>query len=287
MRAMTQKFGESGWRGAVVGLSLSLGLFTGCGAGNVSNLDSSNLVSADENATTAEAITASYPVGSVLRTTSDLNLRAGPSSQNSVRLVIPSGASVTVVSATVSSGWYNIKYGSTTGYSYGGYLKLVSTPGTSGGSSSAVDQAVARAKDGVGYSYWWGHGMFNGSSKGACQGSCPSCSHQGSGGADCSGYVAKVWVVPSDNAPITSDSHPYSTVDFDNEQHGWSTVSRSSARKMDAYVYNSNGAGHIFLYESGTPWGSLWSYEARGCSYGIVHNVRTAGTGYKVIRHYN
>ena len=60
-------------------------------------------------------------------------------------------------------------------------------------------------------------------------------------------------------------------------------VSRGSVIIADALVYNTNGAGHIFLYESGDGWGSMWTYEARGCSTGIVHNIRTAPTTYKAI----
>jgi hypothetical protein len=52
----------------------------------------------------------------------------------------------------------------------------------------------------------------------------------------------------------------------------------------DALVYRSGSGGHIFIYESGDGWGSMWTYEARGCSYGIVHNLRTAGSTYKAIR---
>ena len=79
-------------------------------------------------------------------------------------------------------------------------------------------------------------------------------------------------------------SHPYGTIHFIGSNSQWSTVSRANAKKGDAFVYNTNGAGHIFLYESGDAWGSLWAYEARGCSYGIVHNLRTVTSAYKVIR---
>ena len=49
-------------------------------------------------------------------------------------------------------------------------------------------------------------------------------------------------------------------------------------------MYRSGGAGHIVLYDSGDSWGSFWTYEARGCSYGVVHNLRTVSTSYKGIR---
>ena len=154
--------------------------------------------------------------------------------------------------------------------------------------SAARTAALERAKSGVGFSYYWGHGSwvpYGASSQyGSCSGSCPSCSHSGQYGADCSGYVGKIWQVPSSNTSLTSDSHPYSTVSFNGASSQWTTVSRASVVAADALVYNENGAGHIFLYESGDGWGSMWAYEAKGCSYGIVHNLRTASSAYKAIR---
>jgi hypothetical protein len=148
-----------------------------------------------------------------------------------------------------------------------------------------VTDAMNRAKSGVGFSYWWGGGCWSpgSSSKGSCTGSCPSCSHSGSWGADCSGYVAKAWQVPRTSATTTC-SHPYSTDNFYNEEREWKTIPRSQARRGDAFVYRKNGAGHIFLVDSGDPWGSIKAYEAKGCSYGIVFNTRTASSDYTVIR---
>jgi len=60
-------------------------------------------------------------------------------------------------------------------------------------------------------------------------------------------------------------------------------VSRSAVKPGDALVYRLDGAGHIFLYESGDGWGSMWAYEAKGCATGIVHNLRTADSSYKAI----
>ena len=120
--------------------------------------------------------------------------------------------------------------------------------------------------------------------KGYCSGSCPSCSHSGSYGADCSGYVAKIWQVPSSNDNVAQDSHPYSTWNFDNQSVSWHTISRGSVQAADALVYNSGSAGHIFLYEKGDGWGQMWAYEAKGCAYGIVHDLRYASSAYKAIR---
>ena len=138
----------------------------------------------------------------------------------------------------------------------------------------------------MGYSYYWGHGSWgtDGRNHGSCSGSCPSCTHTGSYGADCSGFVAKVWQIPS-ASPVTTDRHPYSTYNFVNSTTHWSRVARTAVRPGDALTYNTNGAGHIVLFESGSdPWGSVWTYEARGCATGIVHNLRTVGSNYVGIR---
>jgi cell wall-associated NlpC family hydrolase len=169
---------------------------------------------------------------------------------------------------------------------HGGYVTLADTE--SAPASSARDAALARAKSGVGFSYYWGHGSWipdgaTPSTRGTCTGDCPNCTHAGRYGADCSGFAAKVWQVPSWNTSLTTDSHPYSTYHFYHSALSWSTVSRSNVKPADALVYNDGNSGHIAIYESGDGWGSMWVYEARGCAYGIVHNLRTFGSAYKAI----
>ncbi|MGV3625238.1 MAG: SH3 domain-containing protein [Archangium sp.] len=272
-------------------LALSTVMAMGCaGTAGETATDGEVLVGADETATISSELTGGVALGSTLKTTSNLNLRSGPGTGYQVRLVIPQGATVITVNQTSPSGsFYNVKYNGVTGWASGGYMTLVSSGGGSTPTGSVRDQAIARAKGGVGFSYWWGHGRWipNGatsSTKGTCTGNCPSCSHGGSYGADCSGYVAKVWHVPSSNSTMTTDSHPYGTVHFNASNALWTTVSRSNVIKGDALVYNKNGAGHIVVYESGDAWGSVWAYEARGCSYGIVHNLRSLTSDYKGIR---
>ena len=82
---------------------------------------------------------------------------------------------------------------------------------------------------------------------------------------------------------MTSNKHPFSTYHFYNTTKHWNRLARGSMQKADALVYNSGGSGHIVVYESGNRWGSMWTYEARGCSYGVVHNLRTAGSAYRAI----
>ncbi len=252
------------------------------------------LTGAEEYGTLSSELSSGVALGSTLRTNANLNLRTSASMSAQVRLVIPSGSTVTTVNVSQpSGGWYNVKFNGVSGWSYGSYLNLISQPSTGGGgggtSSTGAAGAISRAQGGVGFSYWWGHGRWipggaTSSNKGVCTGSCPNCSHTGGYGADCSGYVAKAWQVPSSNTDMTSDSHPYSTISFVGSNSQWSTVSRGNAQKGDAFVYNQNGAGHMFLYEAGDAWGSMWAYEAKGCSYGIARNLRTTSSAYKVIR---
>lgn len=167
--------------------------------------------------------------------------------------------------------------------------------GTTNGSGSAINNsdartaAMARAEAGVGFSYWWGHGRLlpdgpTTATAGSCAGNCPSCTHGGSYGADCSGYVGKVWQVPGSNADLAVDSHPYNTKAFVADSALWTTVPRSSLLVADALVYNTNGEGHVFLYSSGDGWGSIDAYECKGCSYGCVHGLRSASSAYHGIR---
>ncbi len=231
------------------------------------------------------------------RTSANLNLRKSASTSASILLVIPSGSTVTLISTTQSSGFYNISYNGVTGWGYASYLDpITSSGGSSGGTTGSVDvngspspaNAIARAKAAVGFSYYWGGGAWvasgaTSSNKGSCSGSCPSCTHKGSYGADCSGLVAKAWQFGT--KALESNSHPYSTVSFNADASGkWSTVSRGSLRAGDALVYNSGGHGHIVIYEKGDGWGSPTVYECRGCSYGCVHDTRSFGSSYHGIR---
>jgi len=262
--------------------------FAGCGGAGV--VDSSDVVGADDTVSLDNELATAIPVGSVLQATTGVNLRTGASTSYRILLVVPTGGRVTTVEKTTpTNGFYKVKYNGTTGYSHGAYYKLISSPGTNPpASNSARDNAIARAKAGVGFSYWWGHARFrpegpNGSNNGSCSGNCPSCTHGGSYGGDCSGLAGKVWSLG--NTDLTVDSHPYSTVNFRNDRTYWHSVSRGSVVKGDALVHNENGAGHIFIYESGDGWNSMWAYECKGCSYGCVHDLRTASSAYVGIGH--
>ncbi len=254
------------------------------------DLDTDELKGAEETGSGNDAISGSVEVGTKLTATTNVNLRSGPSTSKSILHVVPEGATVVVQDATPQNGFYKVKHDGTVGWSYGQYYKLTNPDNGGGDGLSDVRQAaLSRAKSSVGFSYWWGHGRFRpegptSANKGSCSGSCPDCSHSGSYGGDCSGLAAKVWQVPSTNNDLTDDEHPYSTVNFNKDSDKWSTVSRGNVKPMDAMVYNTNGAGHIFMYSSGDGWGQMYAYECKGCSAGCVYNLRTASDTYHAIR---
>jgi hypothetical protein len=223
--------------------------------------------------------------------TADLNLRKGPGTSFAVLAVIPSGSVVTLLDPKPQNGFLNIEWSGTAGWSSASFLIKVATTGApvvAVDGPASPDNAWSRAQAAVGFSYFWGGGAWlaagaSPSTRGACSGSCPSCSHSGSYGADCSGLVAKAWQFGS--LPLEVDSHPYSTASFVKDLAGkWSTVSRDALRKGDALVYNQSGSGHIVLYEKGDGWGTPTVIECRGCSYGCVYNARSFASSYKAIR---
>jgi cell wall-associated NlpC family hydrolase len=213
-----------------------------------------------------------------------LRQRTGPGTGYASLRVMPEGTTVTIVQG--SGLWYKNNWGGRIGWSHGNYLCKVSAPASTGANLNAPlsrTGVISISKATVGFSYWWGGARFAvGGGHGSCYGSCPSCSHSGSYGADCSGLVGKAWKLP-EAMPMTSNKHPFSTYHFYNQTKHWNRLSRSSMQKADALVYNSGSSGHIVIYESGNRWGSMWTYEARGCSYGVVHNLRTAGSAYRAI----
>jgi hypothetical protein len=149
------------------------------------------------------------------------------------------------------------------------------------------DEIISMSKDAMGFSYWWGHGRFSTSTtvaKGSCSGNCGNCTHSGSYGGDCSGLAAKVWQIPGPTA-FDDDEHPYATTHFRNNTTHWQPISRASAKRGDAFTYNVNGAGHIFIYESDDQAGKVVAYECIGCSYGCQHRTRSySDKPYIVIR---
>ncbi len=263
--------------------------------GDVGLLDDAPIVAADDSVPGLPDASKTMAAATKARTTGNVNLRKTASTSAAILAVIPDGTTVGLVSATPTSGFYNVTYNGITGYAHSAYLTPLGADDPSGSTSGTVDvdgpaspaNAIARAKSAVGFSYWWGGGAWlesgpSSSTRGSCTGNCPSCSHSGRYGADCSGLVAKAWQFGTKSLSVSS--HPYSTADFASDASGrWSTVSRGSLRAADALVYRSGSAGHIAMYEKGDGWGAPTVYECRSCAYGCVHNARTFSR-YKGIR---
>ncbi|HYO59526.1 FG-GAP-like repeat-containing protein [Archangium sp.] len=272
-------------------LGCLLALTAGCSSGtSLEPANSTRLEGADETVPAPEHA----PSGCVsaqhrLETAAPLNLRQGPSTDASVLLTLPEGTELSAASGSScpDHGFYKVRFGGFEGWVYGAHLRSTQLDSALSYGNTR-DEALARARSAVGFSYWWAHGRWvttgaTSSNKGSCTGSCGACSHSGSYGADCSGFAAKVWVVPSSNDDVAVDSHPYSTYSFENEYHGWHNVARDDMQRADAMVYNENGAGHIFIFEKGDPWGSVYAYECKGCATGCVYNLRSASSSYKGI----
>jgi len=230
-----------------------------------------------------------------MTTTGNLNLRKGPGTTFAVIAVIPVGSVVKILDPKAQNNFVNVEWNGTAGWSSLTYLK----PATSTTSPPPVgsvdimgppspDNAWARALPVVGFSYYWGAGRYlpsgpTASTKGSCNGSCPSCTHTGMYGADCSGLVSKAWQYGA--IPLDVQSHEYSTLAFNTDKAGkWSTIARPALKRGDALVYNTNGSGHIVLYEKGDGWGTPSVIECRGCAAGCVYNARTFSSTFHAIR---
>lgn len=127
------------------------------------------------------------------------------------------------------------------------------------------------SKQWVGLDYLWGEAYFIKADKGW------------TGGADCSGYVGKVWELPS-LLPFEKNLHPYSTAHFIKDASQWNLISREDVLPGDALVRRSATEGHIVIYVSKTSWNSTIVYEAKGKDYGIVHGAKRITDDYKPIR---
>jgi hypothetical protein len=160
-----------------------------------------------------------------------------------------------------------------------------------------VDDIFCRAKSGVGFSYWWGGSCWCSSGcspdyscgKGYCDcfcdGCCPNCcSHSGSKGADCSGFTYTVWRLANLSQSDVCGPHGPVAATYMNSSSDWTHVSDSARQPGDAVASST----HVMIFEKNTTWGDIWVYEAKGCSYGVVHNAKGVNWGkYAVARRKN
>ncbi|EPX57222.1 putative Membrane Spanning Protein [Cystobacter fuscus DSM 2262] len=263
-------------------------LMAACG-GEPGGVASQTLVGSDESAelrglgpdgSTTVALHTELGVGA------PINLREAPAPDARILMVLPQGATVTVVERTTpDKGYYRVEYFGRTGWAYGHHLELALVATSSALTDEQQENILERARRSVGYSYWWGGGRFGCDlGRGDCNGSCPGCTHVGEGGADCSGMVAKAWAVPASAPGTCVNGHPYSTGDFSGASYHWRTIERANIAPADAFV--TRGSGHIMIRGRGVSsagWPNI--IECSGCAAGCIHHYRAVSSDdYKVIR---
>jgi len=160
------------------------------------------------------------------------------------------------------------------------------------------DELVCRGASAIGFSYEWGGECWCGNgcapdlvgcSPGKCtpnsgSSGCPNCTHTGRYGADCSGFVSKVWQTPGQYAVDACDVPRHVASSFLTKAADWDIVPMNSLLPGDA----SASSAHIVLISG--PKNSAGNHEvieAKGCTYGIVRNVKVLGSGYSGARRIN
>lgn len=268
---------------------LVLVMLAACGGGQ-GEVGSEALVGSEEHA----ALLPLGPDGSTalaletqLEVAAPINLRDAPRADARVTMVLPEGATVSVIERSEpEQGYYRVEYFGRKGWAYGHHLALPSVGSSASSLSDAQKENILeRARSSIGFSYWWGHGRFGCDlGKGDCSGSCPGCSHTGPAGADCSGMVAKAWGVPASAPGTCTDGHPYSTAHFADNSYHWSNIARANIEAADAFV--TRDQGHIMIRGSGASAAGLPNIlECAGCSTGCVRHYRAVSSDdYKVIR---
>lgn len=152
-----------------------------------------------------------------------------------------------------------------------------------------VENILCRATAAVGYSYAWGGECwcaagcspdFGSCSAGSCSGNCPSCTHSGAYGADCSGFVSRAWQVPRAIPVDACGTDRYLASDFRWDNAYWDIV--SNRRPGDAAAT----AAHVVLVVGDCNSSGCDVIEARGCSYGIIRRRKDL-SGYSRARRIN
>ena len=110
-----------------------LPLLAACGAAGHPIDDEDGSVGVEEG----NALTQGYPVGTVLKATTNVWLRKSASTSGAQIDLIEKGETVTVASSTPSNGFLKVQASAGLGWSYGSYYVRVSGPPASGGASGA------------------------------------------------------------------------------------------------------------------------------------------------------
>ncbi len=161
-----------------------------------------------------------------------------------------------------------------------------------------VDAILCRGTSAEGFSYEWGGECWcrSGCSPdltncqpGVCTpdpgySGCPNCSHTGTYGADCSGFVSKAWQVPDPYATDACDVSRYVASSFTADHTYWNVVPMSSLEPGDAVASSTHV---ILVIGPRDAYGEHEVVEAKGCVYGIVRQSRSFSSSYSGARRVN
>ncbi len=141
---------------ALVSLPLCLVLVAGCaadvGEDDVEQSSDDQTSAVDESMATEDALTSTVANGTAARTTANLRLRSGPSTNSSTLTVLSQGTSVTILDGRPQNGFYMVSASGREGYCHGNYLALGS--GSSQGGGGSVGQASGQAFTSRGTGYY-------------------------------------------------------------------------------------------------------------------------------------
>lgn len=144
---------------SLVALPLCVVLATGCaadvGEDDLEQASADQTSAVDETTATEDALTTTVANGSTARTTANLRLREGPSTNSGTRTVLPQGTSVTILDGTPDNGFYYVRARGSEGYCHGNYLALGSaSQGNQGASGGTAGQASGQAFTSRGTGYY-------------------------------------------------------------------------------------------------------------------------------------
>ena len=153
----------------------------------------------------------------------------------------------------------------------------------------SVEDIICLGHSGLGYSYWWGGACWcrTGCSanfscdRGRCWG-LSYYSHSGMG-ADCSGFVSRVWQVPGPRPTEHCDHGPYVAQSFSTSGPYWDSVGMSSMSRGDVAATSQ----HVILVVGRNSWGHTHMYHAATCERGIVENTYGLPSGFRASRRHN
>jgi hypothetical protein len=174
---------------------------------------------------------------------------------------------------------------------------VVSSTGLAAPPSETAEEIVCRGTSGEGFSYEWGGECWCGNAckpdlstcaAGTCTPTsptgCPDCTHSGTYGADCSGFVSKSWQVPEPH-PVDACNVPrFLASDFTTAGDFWTQVPMSTLQPADAVASSTHA---ILVIGAKDASGEHEVVEAKGCVYGIVRHSRTFSTSYSGARRTN